>query len=157
MTVMKPATLLTSALLACTLVACGKKDAPSSASSEAAIVTPAANNYLSGACGSQVVSDYNSMQAQCKSTDTSDKVEACRTQATAFLQTYPGVSCNITKLDQPRQRGNGGHRGSHHGRGDHHQTAPQIIGTVKASDIQKTIDSLTSNEGVDRRDQVLRE
>ncbi len=55
---------------------------------------PTNNNYKSGSCGSNVISDYNSAVGDCKFIRTNADAIKCENMFNKFRNKYPGINCN---------------------------------------------------------------
>ncbi|HXH32660.1 MAG TPA: hypothetical protein VNJ01_17815 [Bacteriovoracaceae bacterium] len=75
----------------CLLVSCGKDKA------EKKEMDKFFNQYQNGACGLDVVSDYNSMAIPCRYITTRDEIPQCRTLVQQMMSKYPGISCEAEK------------------------------------------------------------
>src|SRR3954462_241445 len=56
-------------------------------------------NYLSGNCGSTVVSDYNTYVLRCKYVTSESDIAQCKSTAQSFIQKYPNVNCAAQASD----------------------------------------------------------
>jgi hypothetical protein len=121
----KPLNLFFALTLAFTLSACGGGDDGGGGAGDAP--TDTSSNYLGGACGSKVISDFNNIPLRCKYADEVKELRECKNTAQSFLNKYPNISCEAEQLDS--------------------NSVDNRSITIKASDIQSLIDSLTK-EGI---------
>ena len=117
-------------LASCVLVlsACGSDSqvgSPGGSSSSASATTKdTSGNYLSGYCGSTVVSNYNTVVIRCKYMTTEADAKDCKNTAQSFLNKYPGISCLASSSDS--------------------SSINNKTTSINAADIQSIIDKITA-------------
>tara|TARA_B100000925_G_scaffold290014_2_gene274211 strand:- start:3816 stop:4352 length:537 start_codon:yes stop_codon:yes gene_type:complete len=54
-----------------------------------------ANQFKSGSCGYNVISDYNSMVFDCREPSTADELTECELKLKNLKAKYPGINCSM--------------------------------------------------------------
>ena len=75
------------------LASCGKSDSEKAADQANADIDKFSNQYLSGECGLNIVSDYNSMVIECGYMLSRTDIEDCESKIVQFKEKYPGINC----------------------------------------------------------------
>lgn len=91
--------ILLAALSALVIQGCANSGGSSGGSGTQAADT--SNNYKSGNCGSNVVSEYNTVAIRCGSisqTSSKETLKNCKSTAQSFVDKYPDINCTAVEL-----------------------------------------------------------
>ncbi len=87
-------------IVSCLLVftACGKDGDGSGSSESWSGYSPGSTNSSNGgACGSEVISDYNTYVLRCKYMTTTSDARNCKSTAQSLLSKYPNLNCTASQ------------------------------------------------------------
>lgn len=87
--------LLSALVLLAIFVACGSSDPET--------------NSESGNCGTQVVSDYNSMVTECSYMTSRNDLQSCQSKLDTFKGKYPNINCEASGYDGQTKTITAGH------------------------------------------------